>query len=237
MIVADVLHMDILIIENHGSVPCKKQTRTVIVYKRNDHYASIVYNYTVINVASEVRSCADTQDKQLQDVDNVCSTLFQDGKCDRDELCTTDGNDCVLFRRDDRSISNNALHDEELSSHELDNCIVRVKAIYTEMNICKSNDITAIDNVELHMHKYDDGDRDTGKASLHSGELNMHDCDDINGAVTHIGGFSMHEHDCDSSCVSLYDDDLHVHDIGPLSYKGEIDMPGVMHEGNYNKTV
>ena len=116
MIVADALHMDILIVENHGSVEeCKlieseshykKSTRTVIVYKRNDHYDSIVYKYSVSNVVSEVRSCADTQDQQLQDVDNVCSTLFQDGKCDRDELCTTNGNDFVLFRRDESNIDN-----------------------------------------------------------------------------------------------------------------------------------
>ena len=135
----------------------KKSTRIVIVYKRNYHYDSIVYKYSVSNVVSEVRSCADTQDQQQQDVDNVCSTLFQDGKCDRDELCTSNGNDCVLFRRDESNIGNSVLHDKELSLHEFDDCMVCVTSLYTEMNICKSNDITVGDNVELHMHKYDEG--------------------------------------------------------------------------------
>ena len=115
MIFADALHMDILIAKSYGGVQecelveseshCKKSAQPVMVHKRYDHYDIIVYNYTVINVASEVRSSADTQDQQLQDVDNVCSTLFQDGKCNRDKLRTTNSTDYVLFRRRDMSIN------------------------------------------------------------------------------------------------------------------------------------
>ena len=106
--------------------------------------------------------------------------------------------------------------------------MISVTSMYTEMNMRKSNDITMADNMNLHMHKCDNVD--TGKVTLHSGELSMQDCEDINGAVTHIGGFGMHEHDCDSSSVTLHDDNLHVHGIGPLSYKGETYMPSVLHK-------